>query len=169
MEAWNRRRVPISSVYIKSLLKLNNLLQMEKFDDEQRTFVDRRSKLSGLSIIKWKLILCTTNCAFYPPIKIDPNLWIIFKCFKKTKSILLIRVLGIITFGIVSCSKEDIAYGSAVGPIGAYLAKNSFEKFNAQIILSQGEFLNRESKLRDFVPGQNSTFKETLVHGVDIK
>ncbi|MDO6605636.1 hypothetical protein SAMN03080594_108160 [Arenibacter palladensis] len=72
-------------------------------------------------------------------------------------------------FGIVSFSKDDIANGSAVGPIGANLAKNGFDKFNSQIILSSGGFLTRGSKLRDFVPGQNSTFKETLVHGDDVQ
>ncbi len=76
---------------------------MEKFDDEQRTFVDRRSKLSGLSIIQWKLFLCPTNGTFYLPIKLTLIFERFFKCFKKTKSILLIRALVFMAFGIVYC------------------------------------------------------------------
>ncbi len=37
---------------------------------------------------------------------------------------------------------EDIATGSAAGPVGAYLVKNEYERFNTIINLSQGEFLS---------------------------
>jgi len=60
---------------------------------------------------------------------------------------------------------EDIATGSAAGPVGAYLVKNGFEKFNSQIKISQGEFLNRKSELRVFVNRKNSTFGDILVEG----
>ncbi|WP_242155967.1 PhzF family phenazine biosynthesis protein [Aestuariivivens sediminis] len=60
---------------------------------------------------------------------------------------------------------EDIATGSAAGPVGAYLIKNGFEKFNSIIKIKQGEFLNRESEIRLYVKENNGTFGDILVEG----
>lgn len=64
---------------------------------------------------------------------------------------------------------EDIATGSSAGPVGAFLVKNGFEKVNAQIRLSQGEFLNRKSELRVFVNGNGSRVDDILVEGDVVK
>jgi len=60
---------------------------------------------------------------------------------------------------------EDIATGSAAGPVGAYLVKNGFEKFNQEIKIFQGEFLNRKSEMRIVVKGNRMAFKNILVEG----
>ena len=60
---------------------------------------------------------------------------------------------------------EDIATGSAAGPVGAYLVKNGIEKFNQKIKISQGEFLNRKSEMRVVVKGNHMAFENILVEG----
>jgi len=42
---------------------------------------------------------------------------------------------------------EDVATGSAAGPVGAYLCKYGMARFDEQIELSQGRFLQRPSRL----------------------
>lgn len=60
---------------------------------------------------------------------------------------------------------EDIATGSAAGPVGAYLVKHGFAGFNKQIRISQGEYVGRKSKLKTFVSGTNEVFCDTIVEG----
>jgi len=60
---------------------------------------------------------------------------------------------------------EDIATGSAAGPVGAYIVKNGLEKFNQEIKISQGEFLNRKSEMRVIVKGNHMAFENILVEG----
>ncbi len=60
---------------------------------------------------------------------------------------------------------EDIATGSAAGPVGAYLVKNGKENFNTEIVLKQGDFLNRPSKLKVFVTNENEDFGAIYVEG----
>lgn len=55
-------------------------------------------------------------------------------------------------FGLV----EDIATGSAAGPVGAYLVKNQLAKLDNEIILNQGSFLGRPSKIKIIVNGETS-------------
>ena len=50
---------------------------------------------------------------------------------------------------------EDVATGSAAGPVGAYLVKNGFENTDIEIILSQGDFLLRPSKIKITVSSLN--------------
>ncbi|MTI40245.1 PhzF family phenazine biosynthesis protein [Fulvivirga lutimaris] len=64
-------------------------------------------------------------------------------------------------FGLV----EDVATGSAAGPVGAYLVKNGLEQFNTEIKISQGEFVNRESEIKVVVKGIGLTFKDVFVEG----
>ena len=64
---------------------------------------------------------------------------------------------------------EDIATGSSAGPVGAYLVKNGHARFNSQIKLSQGEFLNRASELRVLVSGNDSVFENIHVEGDVVK
>nr|WP_315162754.1 PhzF family phenazine biosynthesis protein [uncultured Flavobacterium sp.] len=60
---------------------------------------------------------------------------------------------------------EDIATGSSAGPIGAYLVQNGVEDYNSEIILKQGDFLNRPSKLKVIVTKINETFGDIYVEG----
>lgn len=60
---------------------------------------------------------------------------------------------------------EDIATGSAAGPVGAYLIKNGFEKFNSLITIYQGEHLNRPSEIRVYVNGKEFSYGDILVEG----
>jgi len=57
-------------------------------------------------------------------------------------------------FGMV----EDIATGSAAGPVGAYLIKNKLADFDNEILLKQGDFINRPSKINVLVAGNNDMF-----------
>jgi len=43
---------------------------------------------------------------------------------------------------------EDIATGSAAGPVGAYLIRNNLAIYDNEILINQGEFLNRPSILK---------------------
>jgi trans-2,3-dihydro-3-hydroxyanthranilate isomerase len=64
-------------------------------------------------------------------------------------------------FGLV----EDIATGSAAGPVGAYLVKNGLEKYGNEIIVKQGDFLNRPSKIKILVTSDNGTIGDVYVEG----
>jgi len=55
-------------------------------------------------------------------------------------------------FGLV----EDIATGSAAGPVGAYLVKNNLANLDEQIILKQGDFLERPSKIKIVVSSKKN-------------
>jgi len=59
-------------------------------------------------------------------------------------------------FGLV----EDIATGSAAGPVGAYLVKNNLAQVDTEIILRQGDFLGRPSKLNILVSKAGDIFVE---------
>ncbi len=60
---------------------------------------------------------------------------------------------------------EDIATGSAAGPIGAYLVKYGARKANQQIVLSQGRFVGRSSLLYVTVTMQSDEAHGVLVAG----
>ena len=60
---------------------------------------------------------------------------------------------------------EDIATGSAAGPVGAYLVKNGFEKFDDEIILKQGNFLGRPSELKIRVSSISNEINDVYVEG----
>jgi PhzF family phenazine biosynthesis protein len=59
-------------------------------------------------------------------------------------------------FGLV----EDIATGSAAGPVGAYLVKNNLARLDTQIILRQGDYLGRPSKIKIIVSHGGDVFVE---------
>ncbi|MBW4481535.1 MAG: PhzF family phenazine biosynthesis protein [Tildeniella torsiva UHER 1998/13D] len=60
---------------------------------------------------------------------------------------------------------EDIATGSAVGPVGAYLVEHSLAQYNETVIINQGCFVGRPSKLSVRVSNQNKPDLEVLVSG----
>lgn len=60
---------------------------------------------------------------------------------------------------------EDIATGSAAGPVGAYLVEHGIESENTEIILKQGEFLNRPSRLKVLVTKEKEGYGEIFVEG----
>jgi trans-2,3-dihydro-3-hydroxyanthranilate isomerase len=64
-------------------------------------------------------------------------------------------------FGLV----EDIATGSAAGPVGAYLVENRLVNINTEIILNQGSFLGRSSEMKIIVKGINFEESEIYVEG----
>jgi PhzF family phenazine biosynthesis protein len=55
---------------------------------------------------------------------------------------------------------EDIATGSAAGPVGAYLVKNNLANFDTEIILRQGDFLGRPSILKIVVSNEGDILVE---------
>ena len=55
---------------------------------------------------------------------------------------------------------EDIATGSAAGPVGAYLVANDLAKKDTGIILHQGAFLNRPSRIRILLTNSGDIFVE---------
>jgi trans-2,3-dihydro-3-hydroxyanthranilate isomerase len=57
-------------------------------------------------------------------------------------------------FGIV----EDVATGSAAGPVGAFLVKNNLAIAGSEIILRQGDFLGRPSKIQVTVSNGGDIF-----------
>lgn len=50
---------------------------------------------------------------------------------------------------------EDVATGSAAGPLCAYLVKEKIKSYNETIALSQGEFVGRPSMIEGFVNKEN--------------
>jgi PhzF family phenazine biosynthesis protein len=57
-------------------------------------------------------------------------------------------------FGMV----EDVATGSAAGPAGAYLIKNNLADSETEILLKQGDFVNRPSILKIIVTNNGEIF-----------
>lgn len=55
---------------------------------------------------------------------------------------------------------EDIATGSAAGPVGAYLVTNGFAKTDTTIILRQGDFLDRPSNMKVVVESNGDIIVE---------
>ncbi len=51
---------------------------------------------------------------------------------------------------------EDVATGSAAGPLGAYLVKNGFKSVNEEIVISQGRFVHRQSQIYCSVDGETN-------------
>jgi trans-2,3-dihydro-3-hydroxyanthranilate isomerase len=64
---------------------------------------------------------------------------------------------------------EDIATGSSAGPVGAYLVANKKALCNKEIIINQGAFLGRPSKIKVIVMGDNKNLGNILVEGEVIK
>ncbi|MEJ0083096.1 MAG: PhzF family phenazine biosynthesis protein [Puia sp.] len=46
---------------------------------------------------------------------------------------------------------EDIATGSAAGPVGAFLVKNKLADVDKKIVLKQGDFVGRPSEIKVLV------------------
>jgi trans-2,3-dihydro-3-hydroxyanthranilate isomerase len=59
-------------------------------------------------------------------------------------------------FGLV----EDIATGSAAGPVGAFLVKNKLAEVEKKIILRQGDFVGRPSQMNILVSKTGDIFVE---------
>jgi trans-2,3-dihydro-3-hydroxyanthranilate isomerase len=59
-------------------------------------------------------------------------------------------------FGLV----EDIATGSAAGPVGAFLVKNKLAEVDKKIILKQGDFIGRPSQINILVSKTGDIFVE---------
>jgi trans-2,3-dihydro-3-hydroxyanthranilate isomerase len=59
-------------------------------------------------------------------------------------------------FGLV----EDIATGSAAGPVGAFLVKNKLAEIDKKIILRQGDFVGRPSHINIVVSRSGDIFVE---------
>lgn len=57
---------------------------------------------------------------------------------------------------------EDVATGSAAGPLCAYLVKNKYKQKNEKIFLKQGRFVNRDSEIIGYISGNNS---EVIIEG----
>lgn len=64
---------------------------------------------------------------------------------------------------------EDIATGSAAGPVAAYLVKHQLAPANQLFKLKQGRFLGRSSELGVYVETQNSEIQRCLVSGAVYK
>ncbi|HKT39023.1 MAG TPA: PhzF family phenazine biosynthesis protein [Ktedonobacterales bacterium] len=55
---------------------------------------------------------------------------------------------------------EDVATGSAAGPVGAYLVRHGLASTGAEITLQQGRFLGRPSQMRVRVEGADGDARE---------
>ncbi|CCB86437.1 PhzF family phenazine biosynthesis protein [Parachlamydia acanthamoebae] len=60
---------------------------------------------------------------------------------------------------------EDIATGSAAGPVGAYLVQHGITAINNQFVINQGRFLKRPSQLFVQVSGQTNQIISVKVGG----
>ncbi len=60
---------------------------------------------------------------------------------------------------------EDIATGSAAGPVGAFLYKNDLVTGNQSIVIKQGRFLGRPSEIKVSLKVQGSDLCNILVSG----
>jgi PhzF family phenazine biosynthesis protein len=61
---------------------------------------------------------------------------------------------------------EDIASGSAAGPVAAYLCKHGKLAVGQELIINQGQYVGRPSKLKARVLGTQENFGEIEVSGV---
>lgn len=57
---------------------------------------------------------------------------------------------------------EEVATGSAAGPVGAYLYKHNIVNVESEIIISQGRFVDRPSKIK---VSMSTLGEELLVSG----
>ncbi|HDZ9482161.1 TPA: PhzF family phenazine biosynthesis protein, partial [Vibrio cholerae] len=64
---------------------------------------------------------------------------------------------------------EDIATGSAAGPIAAYLTKHKLAPYDSPIIISQGRFLGRASEIQAYVETNENTVPSIWVSGDVVK
>ena len=64
-------------------------------------------------------------------------------------------------FGLV----EDVATGSAAGPVGAYLVNTGLERRGDEIIIRQGDFLNRPAKIKIVVTTEHDKLGDVYVEG----
>lgn len=64
---------------------------------------------------------------------------------------------------------EDVATGSAAGPLGAYLLKYSLLELNKKIVLKQGSFINRPSQITVVASSSKLKQVEMIVSGDVIK
>jgi trans-2,3-dihydro-3-hydroxyanthranilate isomerase len=55
---------------------------------------------------------------------------------------------------------EDIASGSAAGPVGAFLVKNKLAEVDKTIILKRGDFIGRPSQMNILVSKIGDIFVE---------
>lgn len=60
---------------------------------------------------------------------------------------------------------EDIATGSAAGPVAAYLVKHKLKNYNEVMTINQGRFLNRASQINVIVYGNNNIITNIDVIG----
>jgi trans-2,3-dihydro-3-hydroxyanthranilate isomerase len=60
---------------------------------------------------------------------------------------------------------EDIATGSAAGPAGVYLIEHNLAQYNETIVIDQGRFVERPSKISVRVNNQNQSNIEVFVEG----
>lgn len=60
---------------------------------------------------------------------------------------------------------EDVATGSAAGPVGAYFVKHGIKRPNEEIIIHQGRFLNRPSQIAVHVAGTPEQISSVKVSG----
>lgn len=60
---------------------------------------------------------------------------------------------------------EDVATGSAAGPVGAYLVRHGLERAGADIVLHQGRFVGRPSQILVRVDQTGSEIMSVLVTG----
>ncbi|NVC94077.1 PhzF family phenazine biosynthesis protein [Vibrio natriegens] len=64
---------------------------------------------------------------------------------------------------------EDVATGSAAGPVAAYLTKHKLASYNSKIIISQGRFLGRASEIQVYVETKENTAPSIWVSGDVVK
>jgi PhzF family phenazine biosynthesis protein len=60
---------------------------------------------------------------------------------------------------------EDVATGSAAGPVGAYLVRAELERSGVDVVLHQGRFVGRPSRLRVRVDQAGSEITSVHVTG----
>ncbi len=60
---------------------------------------------------------------------------------------------------------EDIATGSAAGPVGAYLVRHGHAQPGTEIVIHQGRFVGRPSEIAVRVDGETDAIRSVLVRG----
>lgn len=60
---------------------------------------------------------------------------------------------------------EDIATGSAAGPVAAYLFRHAMLRSGQELTINQGKYLNRPSRMKVLLEGNQGTIKSIKVSG----
>ncbi|NVK72278.1 MAG: PhzF family phenazine biosynthesis protein [Oceanospirillaceae bacterium] len=96
-----------------------------------------------------------------------------FELFLETLGAKFVYVFDIVSFEGRTWNNdgsiEDIATGSAAGPVAAFLTKNELVPYDSKITISQGRFVGRPSRMNACVETSNGSVSNIWISGDVVK